>query len=457
MTTEQQLPAVSDGTERRHLSASQTFMCSFDQGDEIGAFGPRNIVTAGWRLAGQLDLAALQSALDDVAARHEGLRTYIARDEDEPYGRVHPPSPVELTVTDLSAADDRERRAHEFLNEVEAGRCDIRRLPLLRARLGRFADDDAVLALVAHHSISDAWSMHVILRDLAVCYARRRGVPAPELPEMRQYGDHASLQRETLAGEPAAASRAYWKAKLAGGEFVTLPTDRVRRPEVTPIFSVYRFLFDKELFSATSKLARSMRSSPFMVLYACYNLFLHRRTGATDIVAPTFTTGRSEPEFHETVGLFFNLLPVRTDMADCATFRDLVTKTRATLLEAMTHELPFREVVAQVEPGLMQPFLDLHGVVNTFEVNHYPQTLEGELIGDVRYTGLRRRLISATDTSEIPNGSLWDFDLDPAGDMVGLVKYNCLEFDESTIVAMVDEYRELLRGSVASPDSPLRR
>lgn len=459
MTTERQLPA-SDGTQRRQLSASQTFMCTFDRGDDIGAFGPRNIVTAGWRLTGRLELATLQLALDDVAARHEGLRTRIIRHEGEPYGRVHPPSPVELTVTDLSSAADeesRERRAHEFLNEVEAGRCDIRQMPLLRARLGRFDDDDAVLVLVTHHSVSDAWSVHLILRDVAIRYATRRGLPAPELPEMRQYGEHASWQRRMLAGRSAAVAREYWRAKLAGGRFTTIPTDRVRRFDARPVFSVHRFLCDRQLFSATTAVARSMRSSPFMVLFACYNLFLHRRTAVSDIVAPTLMAGRSEPEFHETVGLFFNLAPIRTDLSGCVTFRDLVNTTRATLLEAYSYELPFREIVALAEPELMQPFLDPNGVVSAFEVNHYPHPDAGTLIGDVRYTGLRRRLLSATDTSEIPDGALWDFDLDPAGDMVGLVKYNSLEFDESTIVAMVEEYRELLRASLRSPDSALRR
>jgi hypothetical protein len=458
MTIEQRL--AGDGTERRQLSANQAFMCAFDRGNDLGAFGPRHLITAGWRLHGRLDLATLQSALDDVAARHEGLRTLIVRDDGEPYARVYPPSPVELTVSDLSSAADeadRERRAHEFLNEIEGGKCDIAQMPLLRAALGRFDDDDAVLVLVTHHTVSDAWSMHLIMRDVATCYAMRRGLPVPELPRMRNHGEHAAWQQEQLTGEAAAVARDYWRAKLAGGKFVTLPPDRVRRLEVPPSYSVYRFLFDQQLISATSTLANSMRSSPFMVFYACFNLFLHRRTGVSDIVAPTLTSGRAEPEFHETVGPFFNFVPVRTDVSDCVTFRDLVNKTRTTLLEAYSYELPFREIAAQAEPELMQPFMDPNGVVTAFEVFHYPQTLQAKLIGDVRYTGLRRRLISASDTSEIPDGNLWDFDLDPAGDLVGCVKYNSFDFDESSIVAMVDEYRELLRASLESPDSALLR
>lgn len=58
---------------------------------------------------------------------------------------------------------------------------------------------------------------------------------------------------------------------------------------------------------------------------------------------------------------------------------------------------------------------------------------------------------------EIPDGNLWDFSLDLAGDRVCLVKFNSRERDQSTIVALVDEYRELLHASLESPDSALRR
>ncbi|NIL40203.1 hypothetical protein HCB17_02740 [Salinispora arenicola] len=461
MTTEQQHPPAGDAVTRRQLSANQDFLCVFDRGDDLGVFGPRQIIVAGWRMHGQLDVAALQLALNDVVARHEGLRTVIVRDEGDRHARVRPPSPVELTVEDLSTTvgdTGRERRAHEFLNDVEGGRCDPTRMPLLRAVLGRFDDDDAVLALVTHHTVSDAWSMHLIMRDVAVCYARRRGLPAPELPEIRQYGEYASWQQQALDDKSVASAFEYWRAKLAGGRFVTLPTDRPRKLEVPPIYSVYRFLFDRQLISATTALAKAMNCSPFMVLYACFNLFLHRRTGVSDIVAPILTSGRTEPEFEQTVGPFFNYIPIRTDITGCVTFRDLVNRTRAPLLEAYSYELPFREIAAQAEPELMQqPIMNTSGVTTGFEVFQHPQTVDGMIIGDVRYTALRRRLISASDTSEIPDGNLWDFDLDPAGDLVGLAKFNSLDFDDSTIVAMVDEYREYLEASVGAPDSALPR
>lgn len=434
-------------------------MCGFDRGSDFGVFGPRAIVLAGWRMRGQLDLPTLRLALNDVVERHEALRTAIVRDKDAPYARVHPPSPAELTVVDLSSAGEadeatRERRAYEFLNGADKNaRSDPAQMPLLRAVLGRFDDDDAVLALVTHHTVSDAWSLHLIMDDIAAYYAIRRGLLAPGLPEVRQYGEYAAWQQRARHDESAGVSREYWRAKLAGGRFLTLPTDRARRLDVPPVYSEYRFLFDRQLASATTALAKSLHSSPFMVLYACFNLFLRGRTGVSDIVAPILTSGRTEPDFERTVGLFFNFMPIRTDMSGCATFAELVKRTRATLLEAYSHELPFIEIAAQAEPELMQaPVMNINGVTTGFEILQYPQAPESEPIGDVRYTALRRQLLSATDTSEIPDGNLWGIDLTPAGDMVGVAKFNSLDFDESTIITMIDEYRDLLRASLNSPD-----
>ncbi|MBR7831954.1 hypothetical protein KDL01_01700 [Actinospica durhamensis] len=460
MTLEQQVPSTGDAGASRPLSASEEFLYAFDRGDDVGVFGPRMIISAGWRVHGQLDMTIVQLALDDVVARHEALRTTIIRDTDVPYARISPPSPVSFTVLDLPSSAgpaDRERLAHEFHNEVDrTARLAATETPLLQVALGRFDDDDAVLVLAANHVVSDGWSMQVMMRDFAICYATRRGLPAPELPVMRQYGEYADWQRQAGRGEHAAIAREYWRAKLAGGHIITLPSDRPGRPGVPPVYSVYRFPIDRELADGAASLAKSLNSSPFMIFYTCFTLFLYRRTNERDILSPIITSGRTEPGFDHTVGVLFNFLPIRTDLSGCVTFTDLVNRNRAALLEAYSYELPFNEIIAQADVEMMRgPTRSEHSVVTTFQVSQFPPESEAEGIGDIRYTALRRSLISSLDTSEIPDGVLWDFDLDEAGDVAGLVKFNSLEIDQSTIVAMVDEYRELLHASLTAPDSAL--
>ncbi|MFG2566254.1 condensation domain-containing protein [Streptomyces sp. NPDC048567] len=452
-------PTAVDASARRPLSANEEFMCAFDRGDDLGVFGPRGVVLAGWRVRGPLDEATVQLALDDVVARHEALRTTIIRDQGAPYALVSPPCPAPLTVIDLPETEseaDRELLAHEFLDEVDRdSRLGAKELPLLRATLARFDASDSVFVIVTNHLASDGWSMQVLMNDFVTCYALRRGLPSPGLPGTRQLGEYAYWQQEARDSEAATLAREYWKDTLSGGEMTILPTDRPRRLDVPPVYSVYRFVLDAELAGATTALAKSLHSSPFMVLFACFNLFLHRRTGVTDLVSPVITSGRTEPGFEDTVGTLFNFLPIRTDVSGCASFADLVRRTRASLLEAYSYELPFGEIIAKSEPELMAgPIMNVSSVVSAFQISQFPPE-DTEEIGGLRVSALRRRLNSLVDVSEIPDGNLWELDLHPDGDVVGVVKYNSLDFDLPTIVAMVDDYRELLLASLKSPDAAL--
>ena len=69
------------------------------------------------RLTGRLDIAALRATLTEVVRRHEALRTTFAIHRGQPQQRIHPPSELELPITDLTsvaaAEQEAERRAVE--------------------------------------------------------------------------------------------------------------------------------------------------------------------------------------------------------------------------------------------------------------------------------------------------------------------------------------------------------
>lgn len=160
------------------MSLNQEFLCAFDKGDIVGTFGHRHILVDGWRIAGQVDVGALQGAINDVVVRHEILRTLVSRDPAGSRQLVYPPSPVKLEIRQLKETPGRSREScvEGLLSEAESGTLSARSLPLLQAILGKFDDRDSVLVLVAHHCASDPWSMQLIMRDLAAYYAARRGL-----------------------------------------------------------------------------------------------------------------------------------------------------------------------------------------------------------------------------------------------------------------------------------------
>ncbi|MCI4061237.1 condensation domain-containing protein [Micromonospora sp. R77] len=438
------------------LSYNQEFLCGFDRGDEEGPFGPHNHIVHGWRLRGRVDGPTLRLALGDLVVRHETLRTRIIRHGPQQTQEVFPAVLPDLAVRDEPGltADARERRVEELLNEVEAGELPVGRLPLLRALLVTFDADDALLILVVHHTATDGWSVRVLARDLAGRYAARRGHPGHELPPASPYREYAQWQR-SLPAESAGPARDYWRAELRDARIFAVPADRPKSAGLPESTAVHRFLIGAELVAPALQVARASRSTPFMVLLAAFTLLANRMTGDTDVVVPTFSPGRADERFTYTVGPFFNLLPLRTRLADCRTFLDVVARVRRSCLDGYGHDLPFPQIAAEA-PELMLPVLRDDAAACVFQVFPFPFVLDDERVGDLVWTEMRRRLVSQPVGSDVPNGALWTLNLDPVGDIVGSVQYNSNLYDERTVAAMVRGYREVLAEVVPAADAPLR-
>src|SRR5207248_3533092 len=191
-----------------------------------------------------------QEALFDVVKRHSILHTSLIRGDD-PYYETTAPVPIKLTVSELSGDDPqtREQRAEELIVEVEAGDYPVRELPHLRAFVGRFDADDAVLVLTNHHVASDAWSMRLIIGDIAACYAARKRGETPALPPVPQYPEYAAWQASVPA-ESMRHARAYWRRKLSGATMLGIPSDRPANPEVPDAYATHRFLLGEDVAAA---------------------------------------------------------------------------------------------------------------------------------------------------------------------------------------------------------------
>ena len=274
---------------RPALSLNQEFLCSLDHGETAGALSQWYTITSGLRLRGNLDVGALSAALDDVVARHEILRTVLRKDDGGWYQHLHPPGPVQPAGArrrlELALADSADRAAYDLLDDVEAEPFSHREVPLLRAVLGRLGADDHVLALTTHHIASDAWSMQVIITDLAACYAARAAGRAPGLPGACQYREFAAWQRATEESWSGVAS-GHWRDRLLGARLHALPAGRVLPEGAADPYSVHRFVIGRELTEAAARVARSTRSSLFVVLLAAYNLLASQLTGESDLAVP---------------------------------------------------------------------------------------------------------------------------------------------------------------------------
>ncbi|HJX27469.1 MAG TPA: amino acid adenylation domain-containing protein, partial [Thermoanaerobaculia bacterium] len=209
------------------LSFSQERFWFFEQ---LEPGSPLYNLTVALEVSGSPSPPLLAASFDEIARRHETLRTRFLAREGRPFQRALPSRPLPLPVVDLGGlpAPVRDREARRVFGDQERRSFDLARGGLIDVRLIRLEEASWLLLVSLHHIVSDAWSSGVLIRELTELYESfSRGLASPlaELPV--QYADFADWQRRWLSGETLAAEVAHWKAALAGAPtLIDLPSDR---------------------------------------------------------------------------------------------------------------------------------------------------------------------------------------------------------------------------------------
>ncbi len=443
---------------RYPLSFTQEWFITLDQGDDGGTFGSRFMMVSALRVSGHVDLGVLQGSLDDVVVRHELLRTLVVRDANPPYQKVLGPCTVPLEIRDLPepvARMSRDMVVQELIFGAEAGSISARVVPLMKAVLCRFDDRDSVLLLTVHHSVTDAWSIGVILRDLGAFYAARREGVAAVLPPVRQYREYAMWQRANAASTDEDGAPAYWQRQLDGAREFTMPNDHGHPASYSQHYSLQVHEIGPEVMTKVSALATATRSTRFTVMLSAFYVLARQLNGDTDLTIRAFTAGRTEEEFRDTMGLFLNCVPFRTDIGSCTSFRDIVLATRETFIETMVNELPVNWI-EQTFPDFITSREDLS--TSQFIISDTPEKSGEDPVFPIAdgARSVTAEMSQGPEHHDIPSGTVWNLYGGPSGELTGGIQYNLDEFDESTVVGWTESLRQILTAAVRDPDRDWR-
>ncbi len=401
------------------------------------------------RLRGDLDVRALQGALEALVARHESLRTSFPAVAGRALQRVVPPGPIALSVVDLgpgpeeSLLEDATRRVGQELSRP----FDLAAGPLVRTGLLRLGPRDHVFWLVFHHIVADGSSVGILLRELASFYTARVGGPAPDLPGLSvQYLDFASWQREAQGGDTIEADRAYWRTQLSGSlPVLELPADHPRPAVLNYRGSRIPWMVPAELVEGLRSIGRREQATLFMTVMAAFQVLLYRHSGQDDVIVGFPIANRSRRELEDVIGFFVNTLPLRTDLSGNPPFAEVVRRVRRGALEAYAHQdIPFEKLVEELVP---------HRDLARTPIFQVMLALLDDPAGGFELPGLKR------DSLEIPVTTtrfdlLLNLEESPAG-LVGGLEYSTELFELGTVERMASHLEVLLRAVVSDPERPI--
>lgn len=397
------------------------------------------------RVLGPLDTEALQRSFDEVVRRHEVLRTTFTVSDGVPAQIIAPSLTVPLPVIDLQHLPLPDRQvAAERLAAAEAQRSfDLQYGPLLRINALRLNPDEHVLLLTLHHIVSDAWSAHVLVREVSTLYGafvEGHRSPLPDLPI--QYADFSQWQRDWLSGPVLDREMAYWKQILGGDlPLLPLPADHPRQAVQQSSGAALTVSFPSALTEDLLALSRREGVTLFMLLLTAFDVLLNRYTGMEDLLVGTPIANRNRKEIEGLIGFFVNTLVLRTDVSGNPTFKDLLHRVRDACFDAYAHQdVPFEKLVEILQPARDTSLSPLFQVM--FDMQNAPTT-------EVEVLGLRfEPMETATSTSKFDLSlSMQEFD----GHLTATMEYSTDLFEAATIDRMLRHFQVLLEGIVSDP------
>jgi amino acid adenylation domain-containing protein len=429
-----------------------TFPTSFAQRrlwflQQLEPGSPAYNIPEAYRLRGPLEAGALELALQEVARRHEMLRTRFALQGAEPVQVVEPAPDAPLPIADLTGVPEPSRDdAVRMLADEDARRPhDLASGPPLRARLLRLRERDHVLLVNVNHIAADEWSMGIFHRELGTLYdAFAAGRPSPLAPPALQYGDFAAWEREWLVGDALREEADHWRGRLAGVPTVLeLPADRPRPAVQGYAGGVHAFHLPADLARMVVALGTRHGASPFMTLLAAFGVLLARHAGHDQVLIGSPVANRDRVELEEVIGLFLNLLPIRIDLRGRPSFSELLTRTRDAALDAFEHrDLPFDVLVEELrlERNLGRAPL-VQAQLSLGERAGYGPRLAGI---DVEALPVYSRTAKLDLALAVTTGA--------GAGMDGLFEYRTDLFDSDTVARTAGQFRTLVEAAVEHPE-----
>jgi amino acid adenylation domain-containing protein len=397
------------------------------------------------RLQGRLHISVLQRSVQAIIQRHECLRTVFLSQDGKPLQAPGACVPFALPVLDLRYIEAQQRQKTIVLlaEEETNSPFDLSKGPLIRGKVVLIAEQESVFILSMHHIIADAWSLGVMVHELAAFYeAFIQDKPGPLTPLPVQYADFAVWQRNWLQGEVLEKLLTYWKKQLQGAQPLVLPTDRPASPVPTSHGATCLFSLPTDLLQAAGALSQEEQATLFMTLLAAWQTLIYRYTGQSDSVVGTDIAGRVHEDIEGLIGFFVNLLVLRTDLSGNPSFRELLRRVREMVLQAYTHQdLPFEKLVDALHIERSHRQLPL--VRALFVLQNAP-------LPPLELPGITMQPLNID-----PHSAKFDLALflwEQAHGLSGMINYRTDVFDASTIETLVARFETLLRALVSQPD-----
>ncbi|MBE9209291.1 amino acid adenylation domain-containing protein [Nostoc sp. LEGE 06077] len=323
-------------------------------------------------IEGDLQVAILKAAVQQVIARNEILRTSFHKTK----GIKIPIQVVENNIglswhESTFLAADIENIWQEFSQqdiEWEQG-C------LFQTQLIKLSHKKHILLVQLPAMCADTASLKNLLAEISYCYSDIF------TDEPLQYADISAWQNELLEAEETLARKKYWQ-QLDSSQLESFQLSFEHQPSQSQEFKpqCYKLSIASELINKIEGIVQKHQTSTSVFFLACWLILLWRITDESKPIIGLGCDGRNYEELKSVIGLLAKYLPLSCELTQKDCFSDILVKlsNATTELTEWQESFTWEQIAKTNQEHTAQPFLPF-----CFDFAEMPNKYAA---GDIRFT-----------------------------------------------------------------------
>ncbi len=389
-------------------------------------------ITKSFFIDGELDVSALQKALNMLVERHKNLRKTFQMIDGEPAAQIKKRrlriDPIEFVQI---SKDSEKSFVEKFIQREREKPFDLATDIPLRVNLAKIKENRHLLVISLHHIIADGWSFPIFSDELGKLYASQKNNQAPKLEDLGEaYNTYPFIDPDKNHQQH---SLKYWLSELKGKlDPINLPYDFQPEERDLNKGSIEKETISQDLFKQIQLLAQQTNTTVFTVLFAALKtlLYIYSRDENIKVAIPV---AERNSETGNLIGFFVNTLLINTSFRNDPAFSEVLVDIRNRFPDIQEYaDLPFDELVSELRK---EHELDVDSLIQImFTYQNFEESLSLDKL-DTKRTDTKNRLAKFDLTITIEQ-------ID--GGKVIAAEYRRSKFKEETIRQFLKSYVRLL-------------
>src|SRR3954471_15823196 len=327
-------------------------------------------------IGGPVDATLFEVALQQVGAETEALHVRFVSNADMPGQIIGPAPDWSMSLVDVSGAAGPQAAAERWMRADLAKPVDLTRGPLFAYALLKAAADRFFWYSRYHHIVMDGFGFALVARRVADVYS---SLVAGRAADPGTFGSLAPLLEDEVGyrrSKRFEQDRQFWIDYLADLQEPASLGERAR-PTAHDFIRHSGVLAFSRLQHLHSVAHRAGVSLPQFVIAAAA-IFVHRLTGAQDVIVDVPLTGRMTPAARRAPWMMSNVLPlrlaVRADMSVSELAAEATRRMRHVIRHQRYNVANLRRDIGRADQRMFGPTINFMPFDYNLHFDGYPVT-----------------------------------------------------------------------------------